>query len=415
MQTLKAYRRVVRQPELRRFLPAAAISALGDGMSLVVIAWLAITISPVEQRGLWTALALAAFALPATIGAVVLRRLVPRWNSAGLVAADAALRAVVLATIAVLGMAGGLTPAWYVGLLAISSLMHAWGTAGTYTMIARLLPEEDHVVGNAMLSTLTQTAYIVGPAIAGILIPLIGPLWTLSLDAASYLLLALVAGGLSGRVGGEVAGASAQALRRVRLGSLILITCLFFFLYGPIEVALPIHVAQDQQGSAAILGLYWTVFGVGAVAGGLFAAALRDRPLWTIVAVIIIGWGASLLPLGLSGALVPGLVGFGIGGLIYGPFTSITTALFQRTVPPDQLSGVLALRSALTIPSTSLGTLAGGPLVGMIGAQGTILASALGTIALGLGVAGSQLISVQKRTSPVGAVSPSAEPNSRTK
>jgi MFS family permease len=161
----------------------------------------------------------------------------------------------------------------------------------------------------------------------------------------------------------------------------------FFFLYGPVEVALPLYVAQDMHGSAAMLGAFWTAFGVGALIGGLVGAAAQKYPLWTVTCVIIIGWGIALLPLGLSDSLIPGLIGFAVGGVIYGPYISITTALFQRTAPPELLSRILATRGALTIPATSLGLLVGGPLTGWLGAQGTLLASGIFTIVLGIFVA----------------------------
>jgi hypothetical protein len=204
--------------------------------------------------------------------------------------------------------------------------------------------------------------------------------------------------------------------RYPQLLGLVLITCAFFFLYGPVEVALPIHVVLDQQGSAAMLGAFWTVFGIGAVFGGLAAAALRNRPLEMVVVVIIVGWGLALLPIGLTGQLAPGMIGFAVGGVIYGPFTSVTSAMFQRTSPPELLSRVLATRSALTIPATSLGALAGGPLVGVLGARQTLLASAIATIVLGLGVGLAQLRSHQKGTRAAGpAMSGPPEPNSRRK
>src|SRR5262249_47614241 len=128
-------------------------------------------------------------------------------------------------------------------------------------------------------------------------------------------------------------------------------------------------------------------FGIGAVVGALGAGLLRRQPLWTVVVVIIVGWGAALLPLGLTDAVPPGLVGFAFGGLIYGPFTAICAALFQRSSPPHLLSRVLATRAALTTPSTALGTLIGGPVVAAIGGRHTLLASAVLTIVLGVVVA----------------------------
>src|SRR5690242_16512642 len=99
-------------------------------MSMVVIAWLAITIAPPAQRGLWVGLALAAFSLPASLGTVLFGRWAARLPGARLVVADSTLRMLALTTITVLGLAGGLTPLRYVVLLAFSSLLQAWGSAG---------------------------------------------------------------------------------------------------------------------------------------------------------------------------------------------------------------------------------------------------------------------------------------------
>jgi predicted MFS family arabinose efflux permease len=372
---------VLQQPIMKRFVPAVGVSSLGDGMSMVAVAWLAMRISPPARQGIWTAFAVAAFALPATAGAYLLRKPLRRLPGARLVAADATLRAVILGLTAALAVAQMLTPLAYVLLLGASSLLHAWGNAGVYTIVAEALPPREHLSGNSLVSGVVQIASIVGPAAAGALMPLTGPGLILGLDALSYAVLAAIAWRLPGRrrEAVEVSG-------RVRVLSpylrIIAVTMVFFFLYGPVEVALPIHVAQ--RADAAVLGLFWTVFGVGAALGAILATRLRDHPLWTVVTAVIVGWGVCLLPLGLTGAVIPGLIGFAAGGVVYGPFTSVTTALLQEMSPPEQLSGVLAARSALTIPATSLGALVGGPAVAAVGPQNTLLLSGVLTIALGL-------------------------------
>jgi hypothetical protein len=55
---------VLASPVLRRLLPAFAVSAVGDGMSAVGVAWLAIRIAPPADRGL----AVAAYTLPGAAG-----------------------------------------------------------------------------------------------------------------------------------------------------------------------------------------------------------------------------------------------------------------------------------------------------------------------------------------------------------
>jgi MFS transporter len=405
-----SYGRVLRQPVLRRLLPGMLVSALGDGMSLVAVAWLAVQIAPADQAGVWTGLAVAAYALPATVGAAALSQLVRGLRGTRLVAIDATLRAVALGTIAVLAVAGLLDPAWYVALLAVSSLLHAWGNAGAYTVIAEELPEEDRVTGNAILSTFTQAAVVVGPALAGWLTALVGPGWVIGADAASFAILAAsswavrtrrAGAGTTVQSGPAATGGWRTIAGQPQLLGLLAVTCIFFFLYGPVEVALPIHIAHELHGSPGLLGLFWTVFGVGATLGGLGAGLLRRYPLWLVVVGIVIGWGTAILPLGLTDLVPPGLIGFAIGGLIYGPFSAICTALFQRTSPPYALSRVLATRSALTLPSTALGTLLGGPIVAAVGGRQTLLFSAALTIALGVGVAAILWVnSARRRTAP---------------
>jgi MFS family permease len=349
----------------------------------------------------WTGLAVAAYALPATVGAAVFARLVRGLSGTALVAVDASLRAAALGTIAILAIAGALTPAVYVVLLAGSSLLHAWGNAGAYTLIAEQVPEEDRLAGNALLSTFNQVSFVVGPALAGGLTVWAGPGWVIAADAASFAVLAATCRwGTASQSqtpptpippvsppAETASGGGRAVMANPRLLGLLAVTCLFFFLYGPVEVALPIHIAQEIHGSAALLGAFWAAFGVGAILGGLSAGLLRHWSLWTVVVAIIIGWGAALLPLGLTDLVLPGLAGFAVGGVIYGPFTAICTALFQRSTPPHLVSRVLATRTALTTPSAALGTLIGGPTVAAIGGRQTLLASAVLTIALGLVVA----------------------------
>jgi Major Facilitator Superfamily len=248
----------------------------------------------------------------------VFARLMRRLRASQLVAADASVRAVALGTVAVLAVAGVLDPAGYVALLAISSLLHAWGSAGTYTLVAELLPDEDRVTGNAVLSAFGQVAIVVGPAVAGGLTALVGPGPVIGAGAASFAVLAVAGWAVAGLPHATVAAGPPRAWRtiadRPSLLGLIAVTCVFFFLYGPVEVALPVHVAHESHGSPGLLGLYWTVFGVGATIGAVAAPLLRHRPPRWVVVGIIVGWGAALLPLGVTDAVAPGLAGFAAGG-----------------------------------------------------------------------------------------------------
>jgi predicted MFS family arabinose efflux permease len=126
------------------------------------------------------------------------------------------------------------------------------------------------------------------------------------------------------------------------------------------------------------------VFGVGAVTGELAAPFLRRWPVWPTMTGIVLGWGLALVPLGLPTPLWVGLASFFAGAVIWGPWTSLSMGVFQDACPPAALAQVIAARSSLLILASPLGTALGGPIVAALGARGTLLASALATIALGL-------------------------------
>ncbi|WP_327001561.1 hypothetical protein OHA72_41490 [Dactylosporangium sp. NBC_01737] len=52
---------VVSHPQLGRVLPGLVVSALGDGMSLVAVTWLALQLAPDAHRATWVAVAVAAY------------------------------------------------------------------------------------------------------------------------------------------------------------------------------------------------------------------------------------------------------------------------------------------------------------------------------------------------------------------
>jgi predicted MFS family arabinose efflux permease len=383
------YRTLLRDRRTRRLLAGLGVSSLGDGMSTVTIAWLAIRVAPPGRRGLFVGLAIAAYTLPGVIGAVALGGLLRHRPARVLVLVHCLLRTAFLGMIALLWAVGSLAPYAYVGLLAGSSLMFAWGNAGQYTMLSELSGPDGRLAVNSLATAQVSFAVIVGPALAGPLIAGIGPGWLIALDAASFAFLGIQAwrthmGALATEqpVDTHAAESGFRLLRRrPDLLALTAVTWVFFFLYGPVEAALPVYVARDLRADAGLLGAYWTAFGVGALAATLVAGTLRGHDVRRITVWIVAGWGACLIPFGFAPVGVT-VACFALGGLIYGPFIPLTYAQFQSATTTANLPAVLAARSALVMVSTPLGTAIGGPLVGALGASETLAASGVATLAL---------------------------------
>ncbi len=383
-----AYRDVLAVAGFRRLLAGEAVSYLGDGLSVVAISWLAIQLAPPDQAALVVGAAVAAFSLPAALGALVLARWLRRVDARTLVTANALLRGGALGTAALLYVLGALTPAGYVALLAVSSLLVAWGSAGTYTLVSRLVPSEHRLGANTLLGTSQTTAIILGPPLAGILVAATGPAAAVAADALTYLVLAAVLRGVrapaaAAEPGAEPSGSGFRLLaRRPELLGLLALTAVFCLLYGPVEVALPLFVVDTLGRSADFLGAYWAVFGVGAVIGGLLAGTLRRIAPWPFTIAVIAGWGAALLPFGFTTSTWVTMAGLAVGGLVYGPFPAFNITLFQSAAGPADLPAVLAARGSIMTAAVPVGAALGGPLVTWLGPDGTLLASGAATVAL---------------------------------
>jgi predicted MFS family arabinose efflux permease len=279
----------------------------------------------------------------------------------------------------------------YLGLLAVSSLLHAWGSAGRYTLVAELLPDQQRLAANTLVGSLEFAATIAGPAVAGVLVTFVDPALVIGLDALTYVFLAVLVGRTRLPTVGDVSPIDPAAARggfgllgaHPELLGLLALTWLFNLLYGPVEVALPLHVTDDLHAPGTLLGLYWALFGLGAVLGGLAVGALRRLPLWPVTVGIVVGWGLMLLPFGLGAPTVVTVACFALGGAIYGPFVALSVTLMQATSPPHQLAAMLAARSAALLTAAPLGAALGGPLTTALGPRATLGGSGLATVALG--------------------------------
>jgi MFS family permease len=386
-----AYRPVLANRTLRRLLLGFGISYLGDGMSFVAVAWLAIELAPQATAGLWVGGAVAAYTLPGVVGALVFGRRLRRVPARQLLVADSLVRAVFLGAVSVAWVAELLTPPLYVVLLAISSLLYAWGNAGRYTLLAELLPHEQRLAANTLVGSLNFAATIAGPAIAGVLVTYVSSALVLGLDALTYVFLAVLlartplpeAGGVSPVDQAAARGGFALLRAFPELLGLLTLTWFFNLLYGPVEVALPLYVTDVLHAPGTLLGLYWTLFGVGAVVGGLAVGALRRLPLWPVMVAIVIGWGVTLLPFGFDVPIPATVASFTLGGLIYGPFVALSVTLMQAKSPPQYLAAMLAARGAALLTASPLGTALGGPLTTALGPRATLAGSGLATMALG--------------------------------
>jgi MFS family permease len=234
---------------------------------------------------------------------------------------------------------------------------------------------------------------MVGAALAGVLIALVGAETVLLLDAATFLTSALlIAAGVRGVRAAEprkaVAPVSLRAYRTelregyaYLLGNRLLLTVVLMVMFmngtdqGWYAVLLPVH-ASAELGGAGDIGLLTALFGAGGLAGALLYGAVGHRfSRWSVFTVCVLLCGAPrYVVAALTGTTLPLAVTMALSGLAGGVLNPILTTVVYGTVPDElrsRVSGVLTAGGELAMP---VGGLAAGLLVESAGVKGALLA-----------------------------------------
>ncbi|MFF7475286.1 MFS transporter [Streptomyces sp. NPDC008092] len=198
-------------------------------------------------------------------------------------------------------------------LLAMQQAFWGLNAPARTASIARLVPEAQLPAANALGSTVMQTGQVVGPLLAGALIPVIGLPELYLIDAlalcvtvwAVYRLPALppLAGATARRAGvREIA----EGFRYISMHKVLLLSFLadiIAMVFGMPRALFPQLAAQTyaSYGEGLALGLLFAAIPVGAVLGGLFSGTFSRarRHGWMVIGAVV-GWGAAVAGFGLS-------------------------------------------------------------------------------------------------------------------
>lgn len=201
-------------------------------------------------------------------------------------------------------------------LLAVQQAFWGLNAPARNASIARLVPEGQLPAANALGSTVMQTGQVVGPLLAGALIPVIGLPELYLIDAvalcvtvwAVYKLPTLPprAGSTTRRAGvREIA----EGFRYISMHKVLLLSFLadiIAMVFGMPRALFPQLAAQTfgSYGEGLALGLLFAAIPIGAVLGGLFSGTFSRarRHGWMVIGAVV-AWGAAITGFGLSGNL----------------------------------------------------------------------------------------------------------------
>jgi MFS family permease len=391
-----------RNPTFARLWLAQAVSALGDWIYSVT----AITVVTQAGGGARSIALLLALQLgPAALVGVFGGPLVDRRSRRSLMIGADLIRA---AAVSSLLLVPGQPAMAHLGAVAVC--LGGFGALFAPSLQASLpnmLPAPQLLAANSVLSSTFTFAVTAGPLIGGLIVAQLGANTGFALNAASFLLSAVLI--LLARVPrGAGGGAKTSPFHDLREGlhhigvspvtrSLLLVLGLVMLaaaVKAPLE---PVFVLRTLAERPEALGLVGAAWGLGMLAGAAMTpAAARRWSRQVLITVAIAVVGCVILAASQLAVLAGVLLLWVVGGAANAVGTIAHETLLQETTPDGLRGRVLAASDAILDGAFLFGALCGGALASLVGVRPAL--AACGAILLGAAVLSHVLLRVGART-----------------
>jgi MFS family permease len=401
--------RALRHRNFQLFFGGQSISLIGTWMTRIATSWLvyrltgsALLLGTVGFAGQIPTFLLAPFA-----GVLV----------------DRIDRRKVLVWTQTLAMAQSLTLAWLtlshritihevLALSAMQGVINAFDMPGRQSFMVKMV-EDRADLSNAIAinSSMVNTARLIGPSLAGLLIAATNEGWCFLVDGISY--IAVIVSLLLMRIApDQVQRATTSTIVQLKEGwtyvaasapirSILLLFALLSLMGWPFMVLMPVFAAQVLHGGPHTLGFLMGAVGVGSLISALSLVMRRSvRGLTRIIPVAAAIFGVGLICFGLShflwlSMLMMLVTGF---GMMQGMTSSNT--IVQTLVDENVRGRVMSYYTMAFVGMAPFGSLLAGALAHLIGAPRTVIVSGVACI-LGSIWFSTRLKSIRKEMRPI--------------
>ncbi len=401
--------RALRHRNFQLFFGGQSISLIGTWMTRIATSWLvyrltgsALLLGTVGFAGQIPTFLLAPFA--GVLVDRIDRRKVLVWTQT-----LAMLQSLALAW---LTLSHRITIAEVLALSAMQGVINAFDMPGRQSFMVKMV-EDRADLSNAIAinSSMVNTARLIGPSLAGLLIAATNEGWCFLVDGISYiavivsLLMMRIAPDQAQRATSSMIGQMKEGWTYVAasapIRSILLLFALLSLMGWPFMVLMPVFAAQVLHGGPHTFGFLMGAVGVGSLISALSLVMRRSvRGLTRIIPVAAAIFGVGLICFGLShflwlSMLMMLVTGF---GMMQGMTSSNT--IVQTLVDENVRGRVMSYYTMAFVGMAPFGSLLAGALAHLIGAPRTVIVSGVACI-LGSIWFSTRLKSIRREMRPI--------------
>ena len=384
--------RALRHRNFRLFFGGQFVSLIGTWMQSVAQAWLVLKLT---NSALMLGVVSFAGYLPILLVTLFAGVIVDHVDRRRLIVTTQVLLMLSAFILAALTWAGAVRVEYVIILAAVNGLVTAFDMPARQTFVVEMVGREDLPNAIALNSMIFNGARVIGPAVAGVLISVIGIAGCFFLNGLSYIavILSLLAMELVARDLPRIGSAMFQRLREgfeyiwhhsasFYLLLLIAINAGFGMQYS---VLIPVFARDILHGGASAYGFLLAAQGVGALLGGVVLASSRTpRGLRQNLIFGLFGSAAGIFVFGFSSVMWLSLLAqmlIGAGLLNYMATNNTMLQLFVS----DELRGrVMSMYTLSFIGLAPIGSLEVGYIGERLSPQIAVAASAVAALVCGV-------------------------------
>lgn len=367
---LKSVFRSLERYNYRVWAAGAFVSNVGTWMQRIAQDWLVLT-QLTQHSGAAVGIVMSLQFGPPIILMPIAGMVADRVDRRKLLLVTQSAMAATAIGLGVLVVTGWVTLGYVYLFAALMGCISAFDSPVRQTFIAELVGDEDLANAVALNSTLFNSAQLIGPAVAGVMIAIIGTGWLFFINGLSFIavlisLFKMRVDELRRLPRAAASGAGmADGLRYIRQRPDLLIALTMLFLVGTYGLNFPIFISTMSlstfHGGPHLYGALSSAMAVGSVVGALFAAG-RETPRLAVLVTSALAFGVVCT----LAAVMPNIGSFGVVLVVLGAvaqtFTTSTNSLVQLQTQPAMRGRVMAIYMAIFLGCTPLGA----PLVGWV-------------------------------------------------
>jgi len=382
--TAKFILRALHHKNYRLFFGGQSISLIGTWMQQIAMSWLVYRLT---NSALLLGIVGFSSQIPVFLLASIAGVYADRWNRHRMLVATQTLSMIQALTLAFLALTGTIH-VWQIIALSIAiGVVNAFDMPTRQSFIVEIVDKAEDL-GNAIAlnSFMFNGARLIGPAIAGILIALLGEGICFLINGLSFvgIIMALLAikvpkrkkAAHTSRLWHDLKEGYSYAFGFAPIRYILLQLGLMSFMGMSYAVLMPIFAKDILHGGPHTLGFLMAASGIGALTGSVYLASRQTiLGLGRLIAYASVIFGMGIIAFSFSKILIVSLSMMFLTG--FGMIVQIASGntILQSIVEEDKRGRVMSIYTTAIIGMAPIGNLFAGALASLIGAPNTLIVS----------------------------------------